>query len=222
MKQTILVLALLFLTTLPALSKDVDEQERAFALDENVWVLFYDVPSRRFRRIRDAFVRRNWDVVAADLKVSAGFLRAEASRAPEVLVAPIGQTADRLEEISNNIQTSKISGSDLDAIFARAHWLLAQHYLELSVAARDAGKSRNAGSYLWATVHHMERTVLWSDARMSRAQVRSLDRLRDLADRLRDADDPTRVYKERPIALARKTLADLGVFLDRKVWLETK
>lgn len=220
MKLTLLIIALSLIVFQPALSQSTDSKRQVFALDENTWVLFYDVPSRRFRRIRDAFVRRDWETVSADLKVSAGFLRAEAERAPDTLVAPIGETAVRLEDIAENIQASNVSGSDLDAVFARAHWLLAQHYLELSVAARDSGDSRNAGAYLWATVHHMERTVLWSDARMNRAHTKSLDRLRDLADRLRDADDPTRIYKERPIALARKTLIELGDFLDRRIWLD--
>jgi len=182
-----------------------------------VWVLFYDVPSRRFQRSRDAFVRRNWDAVSADLAVSAGFIRAEASRSVDDLVFPLENVADRLDEIAENIRSSQLAGSDLDAVFARSHWLLAQHYLELSILARDRGNNRSAGSYLWATAHHMERTVLWSNARLSRAQVRALDRLRELAEQLRDGGDTVKVYKEKPIALARKTLKNLGDFMDRKV-----
>lgn len=200
-------------------SRGADENEKAFKLDENVWVLFYDVPSRRFQRTRDAFVRRDWDAVSRDLAVSAGFIRVEASRSVEELAFPLENVADRLDEIADNIQSAQLAGSDLDAAFARSHWLLAQHYLELSVLARDRGNNRNAGAYLWATAHHMERTVLWSNARLTRGQVRALDRLRDLAEQLRDGDDAARVYKEKPIVLARKTLKELGEFMDRKIWI---
>ena len=218
MTRVTLIVALLFMV-LGASTSSAEEAEQAIVLDEGVWVLFYDLPSRRFRRSRDAFVRRDWATVGTDLAASAGFIRAEASRSVAGLVFPMENVADRLDIIAEDVQSSDLSGSDLDAVFARAHWLLAQHYLELSAQARDAGNSRTAASYLWATAHHMERTVLWSDARMTRAQVRSLDRIRDLADRLRDSDDPARIFKEKPVALARQTLLALGEFMDRKIWI---
>ena len=40
-----------------------------------------------------------------------------------------------------------------------------------------------------------------------------------MAGRLRDTSDPDSVYKARPIANARKSLRDIGEFLDRRVWL---
>lgn len=218
--KILMVLASLAVLLWPAGNPAAAEKQRVFTLDEDVWVLFYDIPSRRFRRTRDAFVRRDWDSVSRDLAVSAGFVRAEAERSSGVLVVPLNAVADRMDEIAGTIRSSQISGSDLDALFARAHWLLAQHYLEQSVASRDALDSRNAGAYLWATVHHMERTVLWSNARLTRRQLKSLETLRDLAGRLRDAADPAPIYKERPIVLARKTLFELGQHLDRKIWIE--
>lgn len=216
----LVVLAVLAAFLYPASSHAEQDKPRMMTLDENVWVLFYDLPSRRFQRSRDAFVRRDWESVRTDLTVSAGFIRAEISRTDDALAEPLSETADRLTRIAENIESSEFSGNDLDAVFARSHWLLAQHYLELSVAARDAGDSRNAGWYLWATAHHLERTVLWSNVRLSARQVRLLDKLRDLADRLRDAKDPAQVYKQRPVALARETLLELGKSLNRKVWLD--
>lgn len=220
MKYLMIVFVSLALTLAADTDAHADEHQNLFTMDEQVWVLFYDVPSRRFRRSRDAFVRRDWSSVSNDLTSSAGFIRAEAARAADELVYPLENVADRLDEIAENIQSPQISGSHLDAAFARAHWLLAQHYLELSVVARDTGKGRITGYYLWATAHHLERTVLWSNARMSRGQVRDLERLRDLAARLRDDEDPAAVFKDKPIALARKTLVDLGEFLDRKIWID--
>ena len=188
-------------------------------LDEDVWVLFYDLPSRRFRNVRDAFVRRNWPLARRDLEASAGFLRTELARADETLVKPLKEVIRRIEMIAENIETPSVSGSDLDAAFARAHWLLAQHYLLLSEAARDSGDSRSTGNYLWATAHHLERCVLWSDARLTRRQLTSLEKLRDMAGRLRYTDDPASVYKSRPLASARKTLREIGEHLERRVWL---
>lgn len=220
MTKVTVFLALLIISFGASTSGQAAEPEQLVAVDEGVWVLFYDVPSRRFRRSRDAFVRRDWDAVSTDLAVAAAFIRAEATRSVDDLVYPLENVAERIGLIAEDVQSSDLRGSDLDAAFARAHWLLAQHYLELSARARDNGSGQTAGWYLWATAHHMERTVLWSNARMTRAQVGSLDRLRDLAEQLRDGGNPAQIYKEKPVALARRTLKDLGEFLDRKVLID--
>lgn len=188
-------------------------------LDEEVWVLFYDLPSRRFRNVRDAFVRRNWSVARRDLAASSGFLRAELARADPALVAPFKEVIVRLESIAENIETRDVPGSDLDAAFAKAHWLLAQHYLVLSDASKASGDARTTANYLWATAHHLERCVMWSNTRLSRRQLASLEKLRDIAGRLRDSDDPASVYESRPIASAKKTLREIGEHLERRVWL---
>ena len=208
-----------FLLSSVAFAQDGINTRSDITLDEDVWVLFYDLPSRRFRNIRDAFVRRNWTSARRDLAASGGFLRAELARADAALAVPLEEVIVRLESIAENIETHEVSGSDLDAAFARAHWLLAQHYLVLSEAARNSGEPRTTANYLWATAHHLERCVMWSDTRLTRRQLASLEKLRDIAGRLRTTDDPATVYKSRPIANAKKTLREMGEHLERRVWL---
>jgi hypothetical protein len=130
------------------------------------------------------------------------------------------EVADRLQAIALQIDAPETTVSDLDPVFARAHWLLAQHYLTLATEARDAGRHKSAGNYLWATAHHMERAVLWSDARIDRKLLDSLEGMRTMADRLRSDEHPERVYKDKPIDNARRTLFELGKHLDRKVWVQ--
>ncbi len=190
-----------------------------FTLDEQTWVLFYDLPSRRFRAIRDAFVRRDFDSAARDLRISAGFIGAEQARSVPALAGPMSEVVARLGELADAIDAPTTTAGDFDAAFSRAHWLLAQHYLTLTERARDDKRHRAAGNYLWATAHHMERCVLWSNASLTRALVRDIERLRDMADALRESDKPERVYRDKPIASAAKTLAAIGEFLNRKVWI---
>lgn len=218
MRKPALVICVMLLAVISGAGADTDAR-RDITLDEDVWVLFYDLPSRRFRNIRDAFVRRNWAAARRDLEASSGFFRAELQRADAALINPMREVIVRLETIAENIESPEVSGSQLDAAFARAHWLLAQHYLVLSEATKSAGDSHNTGNYLWATAHHLERCVLWSDARLSRRQLNSLESLRDMAGRLRETDNPETVYKAKPIASARKTLQQIGEFLDRRVWV---
>ena len=108
----------------------------------------------------------------------------------------------------------------LDAEFARAHWLLSQHYLILALQSQYDQRYRTAGDYLWATAHHLERTVLWSDARVDGEVLSSLKSIRNMAGRLRNSKRPERAYRERPIKRAAVTLIAIGQRLDRKVWIE--
>ncbi len=218
--KTILISTLMLLLPVTAFSQQPAERQPLFTLDEQVWVLFYDLPSRRFRTIRDAFVRRDFAAAQKDLEVTHGFLLAEIGRSEAVLRGPLTEVADRLLEISAEIESPETTVRNLDAVFARGHWLLAQHYLILATRGRDSAQHSNAGSYLWATAHHLERAVLWSDARLTPAQVRALDDIRAMADRLRTDAKPERVYRDKPIAKARDILVKLGDYLDRKVWID--
>jgi hypothetical protein len=206
--------------TLPLLAQEASEKQPVFTLGEQVWVLFHDLPSRRFRSIRDAFVASRFEVARQDLEVSGGFFRAETARAIPVLHPPMTEVTDRLQSLAADIENPDTTVRDLDPVFARAHWSLAQHYLTLATEARNASRHRNAGHYLFSTAHHMERAVLWSDARVDRMLFRTLETTRDMADQLRASDRPERIYRDKPIDNARRTLLELGLFLDRKVWID--
>lgn len=189
-------------------------------VDENLWVTFYDVPSHRFRSIRDDFVRRNFDAVSRNLVTSASHMMIESSRTSPELGERMAEVATQMMIIADDIADSSVTTNALDKLFGRAHWLLAQHYLYHARNARDANNNKMAGQYLWAATHHMERAVLWSDARISRNVATTLDRLRDLALRLQDTKDSAAARKERPIVRAEKLLLELGKVIDRPVVLD--
>ncbi len=215
----IAIITLFFAAMLTPAPSRSDEAPQVM-LDEDVWVLFYDLPSRRFRSIREAHLQRDWARASADLRTSAGFIASEAERADTPLRAPLVDIAARLDELAAAGAASDVAGEQLDAAFGRAHWLLAQHYLVLARDSRDAGSHRLAGAYLLATAHHMERAALWSDAKLTRKLAQTLDRLRQQANDLRDSRDAARAYRNKPIVAAEETLRELGALLDRKVLLE--
>jgi len=188
-------------------------------IDEEQWVVFYDVPSRRFRDIRVAFVRQEFDRAAADLATSAGYLEIEAGRAQPALAERLSEVASRLRWIGANIADTGVTGAELDSQFGRAHWLLAQHYLAEARQARDGGELRKAGLNLFATTHHLERAVLWSNARIDRRLHNTLESLRDLAVRLQNRDQAKKALSEKPIVRAEALLRELGAVIDRPVVL---
>ena len=188
-------------------------------IDEDQWVVFYDVPSRRFRDARVAFVRQEFDRAAADLATSASYLEIEAGRAQPAIGERLGEVASRLRWIAGNIGDPAVTGAALDAQFGRAHWLLAQHYLAEARQARDGDQLRKAGLNLFATTHHLERAVLWSNARIDRRLQSTLDALRALAVQLQDPKQAKKAIGEKPIVRAEALLRDLGAVVDRPVVL---
>jgi hypothetical protein len=214
-------IATLFLTSV-AWSQERAEDRPLFELDEAAWAMFYDLPSRRFRTIRDAFIRKDFESAKRDLQISLSFLLIESDRATESLRPPMLENTNEIGRIEENLDDPAITVGTLDSAFARAHWLLAQHYLVQSIRSRDEQQHKVAGRYLWATAHHLERAVLWSDSRIDRKTVAALDSVREMGAELQSSDTPKQVYRDKPIALAADTLKKIGEHLDRKVWITAK
>jgi hypothetical protein len=164
-------------------------------------------------------VSRDFDAARHDIEVSAQYLGIEAQRAQPGIGAAMEAVRIRLREMGGNLDSEKVVAREFDALFGRAHWLLAQHFLHLAIASRDAERYRESGHYLIASAHHMERAALWSNARISPELVRSLDRLLGLADQLQDSPSKRWVEETRPLQSAVKTLAALGEHIDRQVLL---
>ena len=186
-------------------------------IDEDNWVVFYDVPSRRFRTIRSNFVQRKFGAAAMDLSTSATHLAIEASRSTPAIGSRLSEVSDELVELGDNIESESITVAQLDAIFGRAHWLLAQHYLASSRRSRDRRDFRAAGLYLWATTHHLERAVLWSNARIDRKLHRTLESLRLAATQIQDEQTAEAAIREKPLLRAEALLVELGRVIERPV-----
>jgi hypothetical protein len=219
MRQTTAIVAICLGLTSGTLFAQ-SEDPSFVAVNENLWVTFYDVPSHRFRSIRDEFVRRDFDSASRNLRTGASHLMIESSRSSPALAERLTEVSTQMMHIADNIADTNITTTELDKLFGRSHWLLAQHYLYHARNARDAENNRMAGRYLWAATHHMERAVLWSDARINRNLVATLDGLRDLALRLQDPDDAAAARKDRPIKRAENLLIELGKQIDRPIVLK--
>ena len=215
--SAILIVALgLFLS-----SPSVAQKRDSFVeVDENLWVTFYDVPSHRFRSIRDAFVRRDFDAVRRDLITSSSHLMIESGRSSPALAERLAEVSNQMTVMSEDLGDPKINAESMDKLFGRTHWLLAQHYLYHARISRDADNNRMAGRYLWATTHHMERAVLWSNGRINRKLVSSLEELRELALQLQDKEDAASAREEKPIKRAESVLQNIGKEIDRPVVLK--
>lgn len=196
-----------------------NEDQPVVTMQEGLWIAFYDVPSRRFRDIRNAFVKRQFDSVAADLDTSAIYLLIEADRSTPAIAERLSDVAEQMMWMSENIDDVSVTTADLDALFSRAHWLLAQQYLDMARRSRDSRQHRNAGRYLLATTHHLERAVLWSNSRINRDVHTTLEKLRDLADRLQDDGLAVDAYDDKPLVRAEKLLRKLAKIIDRPVVL---
>lgn len=191
------------------------ERQKPIVLDENQWVTFYDLPSRRFRTIRTAVLTRNFEAAARDLAVTANYLSVEADRSPDVLQGPMREVVERLHRMEASVD--KVTLEELDSQFGRAHWLLSQHYLVFARAARDARQARNTSLYLTATTHHMERAMLWSNVAVDDEVHDTLEDLRETAGELLNQETAAAAFRERPIVRAEQLLRKIGEQIDRRV-----
>lgn len=208
------VLLLLFVT--PSVARE-QHRQTAIVLDEDMWVAFYDLPSRRFRAIRTAILSRDGAAAARDLVVTANFVAVEAERASAVFQVPLRDVVEQMRRLGGEIDT--VTLRQLDTLFGRIHWLLAQHFLDFARRARDAREGRNTSLYLWATTHHMERAVLWSNIAVTRDVHVTLEELRAVAGRLQDPKTAPQAFAEKPIVRAERLLRDIGGQIDRPVLL---
>lgn len=191
------------------------ERQAPVVLDENQWVTFYDLPSRRFRAIRTAVLTRNYHAAARDLVVTANYLTVEAERSTEVLQGPMREVVMRLREMESSID--RVTLDELDGQFGRAHWLLAQHYIVFARGARDARHARNTSLYLTAITHHMERAMLWSNVPVDDEVHDTLEDLRETAGELLNPETAAAAFRERPIVRAEQLLRKIGAQINRRV-----
>ncbi len=193
------------------------DRQKSIVLDENLWVTFYDLPSRRFRTIRGAVIARDFESAARDLSVTAGYLLVENDRTSPVFRQPLGAVIVALQSMQDRVD--QLTLHELDSLFGRAHWLLAQHYLELARRARDSRDARDTSLYLWATTHHMERAMLWNDVAVGAGVHNTLEGLRKLAGQLQKPESADRAFSEKPIVRAEALLRRIGEQIDRPVLL---
>ncbi len=201
-----------------AVISDVPEEQPMFTRENGILLLFYDVSSRRFRTARDALIRGDLVAAAGDLQTSAGHLRLEAERNDGALGVELGKVATQLMVLSGRVGDDDFLRTELDPVFARAHWLLAQQYLDWAEISRDRKRHKNAGGYLWAATHHLERALIWSNQRVDSDIALRLDELSSLANDLRSGSDPAAVYQEKPIRGARDLLGVLAPQLGFKIY----
>lgn len=197
-------------------------EQPLYQLDGNTFVMFYDLPSRRFRDIRQALVARDFDAVRRDCDVSAQYLTIERGRTHEKLDASFGDLVDRFATLPGAAAGGTAALRDFDALFARAHWLLAQHFLVNAAETRNDLQFKQAGHYLIASAHHMERATLWSSAPISPELRQSLDELRLLANRMVAKGARRWAANNKPVRRAARLLTRLGEHLNRDVLVQTQ
>ncbi|MDX1405005.1 MAG: hypothetical protein R3192_10715 [Woeseiaceae bacterium] len=200
--------------------QEQESRQAKLVLDEGVWVTFYDLPSRRFRAIRTAILASDSESAKRDLAVSASYISVEADRASDNLREPLREVVSRLKAHSENIEGAGLQ--DLDRLFGRVHWLLAQHYLERARRARDIRDNRSTSLLLYAVTHHLERALLRNNVPVSREVHATLEDLRDVAGRLQGANTFEQAYREKPVVRAERLLRQIGMQIERPVLIATQ
>lgn len=200
-----------------SMAKEAETNQKLFSFDENYWVLFYDLPSRRFRAIRNDFIQGHYGLVSQNLRVAENHIRIEATRSTPPLTQKLIAVSDKLAEAAVRNENNQITVAEFNPLFAQAHWLLSQHFLTLSLTSKQNKNDRNAGHYLAATAHHVERAILWSDMKITPQTLQTLEEIAKQSNELLNAAKPLKVYKKRPIKKAWELIKETGDYLEKTV-----
>ena len=212
---TMCVLCMLLPSSSAESASVVAPDRPTLVLDGDTFITFYDLPSRRFRALRGAFVEGDEVGFQRDLAVSIEYLGVEIQRMDPRLGGAMHEVIAGFDAVSIS---SGAAVTELDALFSRAHWLLAQHFLLTAQSRLLESGAATPAIYLIATAHHLERAALWSGAGETPKLAQTLDELRASAGNLRKY--PHRDQYQRLIARTAGLLKDLSKVINRPVRVE--
>jgi hypothetical protein len=148
---------------------------------EQVWLYFADKPEEYFEETVSDLDAVGPKAAAHDLRTAAAYLKIEAGRSRGASGKALRASIDELEDAAGRVGGGvTIPSDEMNRVFARAHWALAQHHFARAsaLAARDKIK---AGKELDAAATHVEHGMGWLDPEPDETRTAALQGVRETA-----------------------------------------
>jgi hypothetical protein len=173
--RMIIIAVALTLVTLAAVSCQKAEKEEPQAIVESevwvapdslvfeqVWLYFTDKPEVNFEKTISDLDAESPERAAHDLRTASAYLKIEAARARgdsrKALRASIRELEDTADQIEGG---TVVETSEMERIFARAHYALAEHHYRRAAALWRSKEQIKAGEELDVAVTHLEHGLGW-------------------------------------------------------------
>jgi hypothetical protein len=216
-RMMLVVLALIMLTlTGTACQKGEKEEPQAMVeveewvlpdslLSEQVWLYFTDKPEEYFQQtISDLDLDRSGPA-AHDLRTAAAYLKIEAARGRGQSKKALKAAIDGLERAAGQIEDGVgIQTTDMETMFARAHYALAEHHYDRATALWKRKDEIKAGEELDVSATHVEHGMGWVTETPDQARISALKRIREAAGEMTEG----KLMKPEAVSKAMAALGD--------------
>jgi hypothetical protein len=139
---------------------------RVSIVEEDVWIILSDEPSRHFHQARADFFRQDSLGAATELLKGAAFVKLEADLAGGEAKQALMASVRALDMLAYNVQMGgTVYVLDFDREFARAEAAMADHHFRKAKESWDKKEAKNTGLYLKAAIVALGNGWGWSGQR---------------------------------------------------------
>jgi hypothetical protein len=129
---------------------------------EQVWLYFTDKPEEHFEKTIADLDSEHPEGASHDLRTAAAYLKIEAGRERGDSEKALKASVHELERAAGKIEDGiVIPTKDMESMFARAHYALAEHHYERASALWEKKEQIKAGKELDVSAMHVEHGMGW-------------------------------------------------------------
>jgi hypothetical protein len=133
-------------------------------VDESSWYPYIDEPNRHFRNAHEAFLAKDYDKAAEEIRKGEAFVQLEASRASGDVKQSLDSSAQELEKLSLDMAPNWRVKSivEMDQSWGRAHRALAQSHQVQAKEDWQKKETAKAGYEMKAAALNLEESADWA------------------------------------------------------------
>jgi len=133
-------------------------------VDESSWYPYIDEPNRHFRNAHEAFVAKDYDKAAEEIRKGEAFVQLEASRASGDVKQSLDSSAQELEKLSLDMAPNWRVKSivEMDQSWGRADRALAQSHQVQAKEDWQKKETAKAGYEMKAAALNLEESADWA------------------------------------------------------------
>lgn len=182
---------------------------------EQVWLYFSDKPEECFETTISDLEANHPGQAAHDLRTAAAYLKIEAERGRGDSKKAIKASVHELERGADQIKDGiVIHISDIESMFARAHYALAEHHYERASVFLMKKDQIKAGEALDVSATHVEHGIGWITGHRDEARTSAFAEIFETAGEMTEGKLMKAGTVSKAMTALHNEIADLGMKLE--------
>jgi len=155
---------------------------KTIMVEEETLAVFAGQAGNHFHKARENFLKGYIAAAADEIRIANAFLRLETSRATEEGKKALTSSIEELANLADKVELNMIADPvDLDQVFARANYALAEHRYLKAQEYHVKGEEEKAAIELKASAGNIERGFGWAGEKMEDGTIAAIRGTRLLA-----------------------------------------